>query len=392
MRPLLLPPSLLVALLLQTAPAHGIDNDFSAYPEGSQQCLYDAADSSQCTGSTGQELNQCLCTNQGNFIYNTADCVAKASPADLEAVYSTLENNCAGTGVTIAVSKEAFLSSAAAATSSTSSTSTAISTSTTSSSDGTTATTSYSTSTTSTSSTSSSPTNTGTATPDDTGSLTTGAKIGVGVGVAFGAIVAALAAWFIWAYSRRKRNYTHHSQLQDLNLNSDDSNPSNTNGLGFAPSSNPYNTEFAQHNPQHEAAELAPVEWKPGGYYSPTKDGAGEQGAKASEPLLAELGGDDHHGRDVVEMGESAPVELPADEAYLGYTDHSPNPNSSPSHGAAAGDRTTRSVSMMSSQLDGGLSPAGYSQGAPAAGDVSPFSSRHSGTTGTGTGVGTGTY
>lgn len=91
MRLLALPASLLFSILLQARTSVAqLKNDFTSYPQGSQSCLDNAANATTCSGSTGQELNQCLCRNQGNFIYNTAECVAKQSPKDLDAVYDTV--------------------------------------------------------------------------------------------------------------------------------------------------------------------------------------------------------------------------------------------------------------------------------------------------------------
>ncbi|OTB08036.1 hypothetical protein M426DRAFT_218200 [Hypoxylon sp. CI-4A] len=178
MRFLALPTSLLLGVTLQSHIAAALQNDFSAYPEGSQQCLSDAADTSQCSGNTGQQLNQCLCKNRGNFIYDTAQCVAKASPNDLGAVYDTMENNCSGTGVTIAVSKDAFMSQALAATE-----------------------------------TSSAPTPSATGGHSSGhsggGGLSTGEKIGMGAGLGLGIVAAGLAAVCIPViYSFFKFHYT----------------------------------------------------------------------------------------------------------------------------------------------------------------------------------------
>ncbi|KAI0122972.1 hypothetical protein BJ170DRAFT_119539 [Xylariales sp. AK1849] len=259
------------ALLAQSVIA--LDNDFSAYPSGSQACLTDAADQSQCTGDTGEELNQCLCTNQGNFIYNTASCVAKDSPSDLKTVYATLKANCAGTGVTIAVSEDAFLAQAAAATSSTS--------------------TAGPTSTTSTSETTGTQTGTQTSTPTPTSSaaaagLSTGAKVGIGAGVGLGSIALVLAGVFLWIYNRRRRTATY----------------TQTNSPPGE-----YSSTFGQPSPHpHSAIPLSDTSsaWKSpasgvGGYYKPD-----DMNRAAGQPLLAELGSSG--------MGfQHAPVELPVD-------------------------------------------------------------------------------
>ncbi|KAJ1337633.1 nuclear fusion protein [Microdochium nivale] len=206
----------LVSSLAGTAAA-AFENDFSAYPAGAQRCLYDSATTSGCTGNTGTEMNMCLCRNQGNFVYNTASCVAIQSPRDLESVFATIRNNCEGTGVFLAVGKEAFMAAAAAMTA-TATTSAAPSTRTSSTLVSTvsipTSTVNSSTSSETTAANASgspaslpgiplsAPTQ---ESPGRNNSLPMSAQIGIGVGVAFGAIALSLAAWFIYAYSRRRR-------------------------------------------------------------------------------------------------------------------------------------------------------------------------------------------
>ncbi|KAI0834967.1 hypothetical protein F5Y06DRAFT_277670 [Hypoxylon sp. FL0890] len=324
MRVLALPTSLLLSITLQTRISAALDNDFSAYPQGSQQCLNDAADQSKCTGNTGQQLNECLCTNQGNFIYNTASCVAKSSPGDLNAVYDTMSNNCAGTGVTIAVSKDAFLSQAAAATSTTlSATPTSTSTSTSSSTSASTSTTTSTSTGSPTSTSSSSPTPTNTAAAASSG-ISTSAKIGLGVGISFGAIALGLLGWFVFAYSRRRRSQPRTSSSSSPPSNSPDrdvelspNNPHNLNNGSYISTLTP-STEYAQHTPQFGVAELAPAsnqEWKelPAGYYD--SDGAKSDKRGSGVPLLrAELGTPSPSPTNIHGVGHAA--ELPGDVAY----------------------------------------------------------------------------
>ncbi|RWA14214.1 hypothetical protein EKO27_g901 [Xylaria grammica] len=322
MRTVLLPAPLLFALLLQTGSSLAVDNDFSAYPEGAQPCLYEAADAAGCSsGPSGAELNQCLCKNRNNFVYNTASCVARESPSDVNAVYETLSSNCAGTRVTLSVSKQAFLAAAAAATS------TSVPTST------------------STPTTPSSPDSPGQSA--DSG-LSTGTKIGVGVGVGFGVIAVALAAWFIWAYQRRRRS-THSVHSNNV---SGEAGPSYGGAGAFTMVNEPHH-EYAQDNIQQEAAELAPVAWKPPAGYTTSSYTAGEDknGGVAGLPLLAELGTESET--------RQAPVELPTISAYLGYSDRAPENRHEP---------TTPE----------GPSPATYSQG-----DLSPFTPSRSSEGGT---------
>ncbi|KAK5627893.1 hypothetical protein RRF57_003608 [Xylaria bambusicola] len=283
----LLPAPLLLVLLLQSSSAFAIENDFSSYPEGAQSCLYDSADNAGCSsGATGAELNNCLCKNQNNFIYNTAGCVAKESPSDLHAVYETLKNNCEGTGVTLSVSKEAFLAAATAATQTTSILSPT------------------------TTSTSTTPSATGSQGREETDNgLNTGTKIGIGVGVGFGAIAAGLAAWFIWAYQRRRRSaHSVHSN----EVSGGGAGPSYGGQGAFA-----MTNEFARDN-THAAAELAPVAWTPPtGYgmqgYTGSED---KNGRAAGVPLLAELGTESE--------APTNAVELPATPGYLDYSDRIP--------------------------------------------------------------------
>ncbi|KAI0202722.1 hypothetical protein F4808DRAFT_458440 [Astrocystis sublimbata] len=277
-----LPTPLLVALLLQTGLSLAkIDNDFSPYPQGSQDCLYDAADTAGCVeADTATELNQCLCKNQHNFVYNTAKCVALKSPSDVDAVYETLSSNCAGTGVTLSVPKQAFIAAAEAASQSTS---------------------------TSTSSSSPSATNTDPTTDHDSSGndLSTGTKIGIGVGVGFGVVVAALAAWFIWTYQRRRR-FTQRIHSSDMS----------NGGAGIAyggggSGSADRMPQFAQNNTQQ-----APAELDPSGYAATGYTGAEDKRDGTGMPLLAELGN-----------SRLAPVELPTQADYLEASD-----NKSPQH------------------------------------------------------------
>ncbi|KAH7041108.1 uncharacterized protein B0I36DRAFT_312131 [Microdochium trichocladiopsis] len=286
--------------------AAALKNDFSAYPQGSQACLYSAADSAACTGSTGAELNQCLCTNKGNFVYNTASCVAKDSPGDLNTVYATLVSNCQGTGVTLAVSQDAFMAAAAAATATTSSTTPTAATSTSAS----------------TASSSASPTTSSPASPassDD--ALSTGAKIGIGVGVGFGAIALALAAWFIWAYSRRRQG------PMPLSSSDQDHRSWHPPGSSAFSSSTPAPSEWANDNKQTDAVELGATPWRPPGNPAATE-----------QPLLSELGGDmAYHNNNTTGYQDYAPAG--ANGAYQNphYPPHGQPPYGSP-HTQYAGD------------------------------------------------------
>ncbi|KAI1437682.1 hypothetical protein GGR50DRAFT_691949 [Xylaria sp. CBS 124048] len=330
----LLPIPLLFALFLQTASSQVVSNDFSSYPEGSQQCLYSQSTAADCVqGTSGADLNQCLCTNRGNFIYNSASCIAKTSPSDLGAVYDTLQANCAGTGVTLTVSKPAFLSAASAAIETTSTpTPTSTSTSTTSTASPTTP------AEPSTSPATSDQPPIGPITsnqPLPVNGISTGAKIGIGVGSALGAVAILLAAWFI-IYQRRRRRRRGQQLAQKVDTEEMNGGESGIGVFGMVantPTTAPTH-EYAQSNMHLSAAELAPSSWRPhselGGdevveapspspspspwrssssvYVSPGYAAGGyKDDKKAGEPLLAEL---EHRNR---LPPQYAPVELAAD-------------------------------------------------------------------------------
>ncbi|KAI1176015.1 hypothetical protein F4777DRAFT_290915 [Nemania sp. FL0916] len=317
MRTFLPPGSLITLLLLQADSLLAVGNDFSAYPEAAQPCLYNSADQAGCTsGSSGADLNQCLCKNEGNFIYNTASCVGTTSPADADAVYETLSTNCAGTGVTLSVSKQAFLDTASQASSKPSSSSTTSTTTTT-----TTSPTSTPATTSSADPSSPTPTNPPDQTPKDPpdppsadNGLNTGAKIGIGVGVAFGAIAVALLAWFIWLYQKRRRP----GQFLQGNEPSNGGPPPPYGGKDAFGMSNQSHHEYAQNNTQQGPIELASGPWRSHTpYTSPTyARNEYKNNMTAGVPLLAELG----NGSEAQQRFS----ELPATPGYLGYSDRSP--------------------------------------------------------------------
>ncbi|KAI1191633.1 hypothetical protein F5B17DRAFT_247447 [Nemania serpens] len=305
MRTFLIPAPLLSLLLLQTGSSLGITNDFSSYPEGAQPCLYDSADQAGCSsGSSGAELNQCLCKNENNFIYNTAACIARKSPSDADAVYETLSSNCAGTGVTLSVPKQAFLAAASPTTS--------ISTATSTPTPATSLSTSPASSPTSSQTDTSTPGSPGQKSTDN--GLSTGAKIGIGVGIGFGVIVTTLAAWFIWAYHRRRRS----GQSLHSNEISGGGPGLSYGGAGAFAMGNGTRHEYAQDNTQQGAAELASVAWEPRAGYAPPGYTSGEdkKDGTVGVPLLAELGNESE--------ARQRPVELPSTPGYLGYSDQAP--------------------------------------------------------------------
>lgn len=93
--------------------------DFSFYPLKAQDCLYRASNSSNCATDTVAAANACLCFNGGNFVTNTAGCLGRTDPGDIETVYSTMKTACSDSKTPLGVSKEQYLTAAAGASAST---------------------------------------------------------------------------------------------------------------------------------------------------------------------------------------------------------------------------------------------------------------------------------
>lgn len=163
--------------------------DFSFYPPRSQDCLYRASNSSSCATDTVTATNTCLCGNGGDFVTNSAKCLASSDPDDLESVYKTMTTACSDSNTPLRVSEQEYMAAAAVATSS-------AGTSTTASSTG-----------------STKPTGTGTTAPakDEDQGLSGGAKIGIiaGASVAGAISVAGVAFWLIRRRRRRDNEESH---------------------------------------------------------------------------------------------------------------------------------------------------------------------------------------
>jgi len=87
--------------------------NFSPYPINSQQCLYNAADSSGCpVDSTPYVINSCLCSNGGNFITNSASCIGSADPSDLQEVWTLMAEYCGDTDTPIKLTESQFIAAA----------------------------------------------------------------------------------------------------------------------------------------------------------------------------------------------------------------------------------------------------------------------------------------
>ncbi|GAP91111.1 putative c2h2 type zinc finger containing protein [Rosellinia necatrix] len=338
----LLPPNpffFFLFLRIEALTTRIVHNDFTSYPEGSWNCLYDSADSVGCnSASSGAELNQCLCPDR-DFLYGAAKCIGRESPSDLNSVYRLLESRCAETGgIVLPVSIQDFLA-AGSQTTSTLSQTTSTSTST--------EPTSPPTSTESTGSPAaadptSSPTATATDQPSTGSGLSTGAKIGVGVGIAFGAIAAALAAWFIWSYRKRQQpaQPVHGREISG-------GEPGTPYGGAGAPGM----ANGPQGGYVHDGTRQGALELSSSTFTTPAyEDGQYKKDTVAGVPLLAELRGP--------EVRQDA-TELPATPGYLGYHSYGGALNN-PHLGREQG-----------SGMPQGPSPASFSQGGMS--DMSPF-------------------
>lgn len=222
MRQSITPIALLSLLAFISPAAADVKPDFSSlYPKGAQPCLNQAGNTSRCTGKDTQALNACLCGNTGNFVINTAICLGKNDPEQVEEVYETMSGACADSKTPIKVSEKDFIA-AAEGKLTTTTTTTATPTPTTSKP----ASTASKTSTPTTletsskpSSASSSPTSTSTESPSndgnkDSGGLSKGATIGIAVGAAVaGLAIIGLLACFVIRRRRKSAEEESHPML-----------------------------------------------------------------------------------------------------------------------------------------------------------------------------------
>ena len=168
------------ALVVSTLPATlALENNFSLYPPAAQSCLYRAANQSQCTGSDAQQLNSCLCSNQGFFVTSSAECIGSTDRDDVTAVYSIMSQSCNDSNTPLAISEGSFREAAAKAAASTS--------------------------------TSSSPSSTASATnaPPTSSGLSTGVIAGIAAGGAAVGLAALGAAIFLVRRRRRRDEESH---------------------------------------------------------------------------------------------------------------------------------------------------------------------------------------
>lgn len=108
-----LPSTIILYVLLLTSPTQAsVDVDFSAYPASAQSCLTQAADTSGCSSeSTVSEINDCLCSNSGDFVLDSARCLGGiGSSAELMSqVYDNMQQSCSETKTPLSVSEAQWL-------------------------------------------------------------------------------------------------------------------------------------------------------------------------------------------------------------------------------------------------------------------------------------------
>ncbi|KAM0447900.1 hypothetical protein ACHAO4_008644 [Trichoderma viride] len=187
-------PTPLLVLSLLTPAIATVFPDFSFYPSSAQPCLSQAGDTSKCSGATVADLNECLCSNENNFIILAATCIGKNDASDAVSVYQTLVSACATSNTPLVIAPNQFYAAASGKAWTTTTTTTAASTSTTA------ATTTDATTTTSTTTSTSS----STASAAPVGSLSTGATIGIALGASFGG-VGAIAGLVYFLLRRSKQ-------------------------------------------------------------------------------------------------------------------------------------------------------------------------------------------
>ncbi|KAK3940255.1 hypothetical protein QBC46DRAFT_127459 [Diplogelasinospora grovesii] len=207
----LLPSALVGLVLVSLTRAASSPIDFSFYPSNAQDCMYRASNASSCAADTVEATNNCLCSNGGDFVTNTAACLGQDDPGDLQKVYDSMSSACENSNTPLTVAQNQYMS-AASVTSTNSATSTKSASKT---SEPATTPTTLVTSTTG----SASPSATGVPqrdqnNPDGQGGLSSGAR----VGIIAGSVIAGLAmlgslVWFFLRYKRKKDEEESHPML-----------------------------------------------------------------------------------------------------------------------------------------------------------------------------------
>ncbi|KAL1852393.1 hypothetical protein Daus18300_012226 [Diaporthe australafricana] len=107
-----LPSSIILYILLLTPPTRAsVDVDFSAYPASAQPCLTQAVETSGCSSKdTVTEMNDCLCSNTGDFVLDSAKCLGSlGNAATMSTVYETMQQSCSETKTPLSISEAQWL-------------------------------------------------------------------------------------------------------------------------------------------------------------------------------------------------------------------------------------------------------------------------------------------
>ncbi|KAG8163982.1 hypothetical protein KVR01_005900 [Diaporthe batatas] len=311
--PLLLP---LFLTTLSSAAVHrrAVKNDFSDYPSGTQQCLDDASDDSRCSGNTVPQMNQCLCSNGGDFVTNAAKCIAREDPDDMESTWEALSLHCSDSNTPLSISKKGWmaelssLSTTTSAKTTTSNTATKSTMTTTSAGHTTTATV-----TTTPAATSSPP-------PEDTDAgLSGGARIAVIAGSVAGGVAVLVAAAFILFRYRKRRNGAAYQEVHVMGAQS----PYSRMSKAPAPYGSPdlgghasyqsttvsdLGTASDPRGSWHPSPDGQAIPWSPSAFEA-VKQNPGFGNLHQPPPVIHEMSTD---GERPISMSPSAAVEMPA--------------------------------------------------------------------------------
>jgi hypothetical protein len=87
--------------------------NFNNYPAESISCLTAAAEGSGCNEeATLEAANACFCSNCGNWITNSAKCIAANDPNDLSNVWDVMVSNCEKTNTPVTLTRKEFFAAA----------------------------------------------------------------------------------------------------------------------------------------------------------------------------------------------------------------------------------------------------------------------------------------
>lgn len=212
--------SLLLYVLFWAKPTRSSSSaDFSSYPATTRTCLSKAFDQSDCAGDTVTETNSCLCSNDDNFVTNTAICIGDQGNDVVVQVYDIMQDSCSDTKTPLSISEAEFLTAANSTISFIAITSTVTTTSAGMATTFTTTTTSTSTAIaatpTSSSSSSSDDDDDDDDEDDDDGQITVSAKVGAISASVAGVLMVACVTCLVILLKKRKKDKALLQQVRD---------------------------------------------------------------------------------------------------------------------------------------------------------------------------------